>query len=170
MLELITDRTASDVANGTVKGTYSDVDMNRVQSAISTLRSALSENGYNLADLFPMPEWKEKSIPSVQQFQEYLENVRIVRSALAVLPSTPKAPQSMSKMDFKAANNIEKILVDVETLLETLKQVYIHADMPWAYAGVGFYAVSPKSIWQALFDVNGVAMQDSNGLILYARK
>lgn len=120
--ELITDRTAEDAANATVKGTYTDIDMNRVQNAVAFLRDTLTGYGYAVPTLFAMPDWLEKSIPSVEQFAEYLANVRTVRDVLKV---SHAVPDSMTKLTYSGANDIEKALLAVEDAIHRMELAFI---------------------------------------------
>lgn len=122
MLELITDRTAADAANATVKGTYSDVDMNRVQDAVAFLRDTLTGYGYAVPTLFAMPDWIEKSIPSVEQFAEYLANVRTIRDVLKV---SHAVPDGMTKLTYSGANDIEKALLAVGDAIHRMELAFI---------------------------------------------
>lgn len=71
MLNLITDRTAADVANGTSKGSYSDVDLNRVQEANKYLCDLLNSLGY-IAVYNPI--LVSSGIPSEYTPVEYIYN------------------------------------------------------------------------------------------------
>lgn len=140
---LVTDRTEADVArwlalrnkgygNMTIgeqyewsvgmKGAYNPhIDMNRVGKALNYLRDKLAEQGYLLPDIFTAKtDWAEGDIPTATQLAEYLYFVSIIRNALAVFPSTPAVPPNTGGLTHVEANDIEKILVDVDTLINKM--------------------------------------------------
>lgn len=72
----------------------------------------------------PQPEptldphtWYEDDIPTVGTMTAYLANVAALRSALAVWADTPSVPADMAGLTYQEANDIEKILVDVESVI-----------------------------------------------------
>lgn len=130
MLNLITDRTSSDVSNRTKKGYYTAMDLNRVTEAMEYLNEKLRTLGYE-SGYTPIKdsEWLESDNPTRQQMGKYLENVRKIRAAFLVFSFTPEAPESVRMLDYVNANNIEKILIDVESVIEnTLRNI----DLGWA--------------------------------------
>lgn len=129
MLEnLITDRTASDVANGTKKGYYNAEDLNRVSDAMEYLVSELQRYGYGVPRYVKGPVWTQDDIPTVPQMEQYRQNVAAVRSVLEVLNTTPETPNSMEKLTYQKANDLEKILVDVETVIERIVKGMARSD------------------------------------------
>ena len=74
-------------------------------------------------------EWSKVEEPTRTQMEQYLENVQKIRSSLSAFKSTPLTPDSMRFFNYAKANDIEKILIDVEVMLtNTLKTV----DLGWA--------------------------------------
>ena len=61
--------------------------------------------------------WYESDIPTVSLMTAYLSNVEAIRSTLEVLATTPETPESMEALTWVEANNIEQILVDVQTII-----------------------------------------------------
>ena len=55
--------------------------------------------------------------PTAAQMQQYLDNVAAIRSTLTVFASTPETPGDMQKLTYEEANNIEKILLDIDAML-----------------------------------------------------
>lgn len=136
---LVTDRTASDVANRTKKGYYNAEDLNRVTAAMEYLDNRLRELGYE-SGYAPVneSEWIESDEPTRAQMEQYLENVRKIRSAFFVFSFTPEVPESVRMLDYIKANNIEKILIDVDTVIENMLR---NIDLGWALgiAHIGIY-------------------------------
>lgn len=137
MLDLIYDRTADDVAEvlrltqkafaGTLtdeektmwlagmKGAYDAIDMNRVAAAVSTLSGLLNAAGYK--NEVSAQNFAEGEDSTKEKYSVYLSNVQTLRDAIAVRATTPSVPAADAKLDFAGANNIEKILADLDELL-----------------------------------------------------
>ena len=133
-MNLIYDRTAADAArwetlrdkgyvtmtaaekvewNAGMKGAYNTTDLNRVETAVLALASALNAAGYAV-DVATKTDWAWEDIPSPEDLTRYLANVEAIREALTVLETTPQTPESMAKLKWDKANDIEKILADVD--------------------------------------------------------
>lgn len=62
--------------------------------------------------------WYKEDSPRIEQLQQYVDNVAAIRSALGEPQNTPDAPASIAKLTVEVANNIEKILLAVETAIQ----------------------------------------------------
>lgn len=113
---LVTDRTQTDVANGTEKGFYNDSDLNRVGSAMTYLRDRLNDNGYTV-DIEPYTAWEESDIPTPNDMTLYLGCLGTLRSVLPLPDGTPETPKTMEDLTYVTANDIEKILEAVDDVL-----------------------------------------------------
>ena len=147
-LNLITDRTQRDVERWrllhskgydalteaekaewqtALKGAYNYVDLNRVESAVAFVANRLGELGYMIS-----PEvkatWSITDHPTKADMNRYLGNIALLRSVFPLYPTTPKAPTIAKKMDYLVANDIEKILSDIDRQIATINQ-------SWYYAG-----------------------------------
>lgn len=133
-MNLITDRTQADVdrvhslaskgwANMTadeqaewlvgMKGAYNYTDLNRVEGAVQTLAEILG------VTVTVKTDWTVTDIPKQADMNRYLENIRKLRAKNYILAGTPQAPSSMNNFTYSMANNIEKILADIETFAST---------------------------------------------------
>lgn len=72
--------------------------------------------------------WYESDIPTAAHMERYIANVAALRGSITVLSTTPATPESMELLDYINANNIEKILVDINQLL-------INMAAAWFYSG-----------------------------------
>ena len=115
-LVLITDRTQQDVDNKTDKGFYNASDLNRVGSAMIYLRDKFNENGYDV-QISPKTDWKEIDVPTESDMTLYLFCLGTLRDVIELPEETPKTPTTMSNLTFKTANDIEKILETVDSML-----------------------------------------------------
>ena len=137
---LITDRTEADVSRyreltgkgwaemttseksewmAGMKGAYNASDLNRVASAMSYLSQRFASAGYSVPISSPT-DWANGDIPTKSDMDTYLDDLRRIRAALAVMDTTPTAPASMDYLTWAKANDIEKILVDVDDALGRL--------------------------------------------------
>lgn len=121
-MEFVTDRTQADVDARNAKGTYNTTDLNRVISNCNTIAQALNDAGYPVSISWSRTTWARTQIPTTDQMQEFLDNVNAIK---AVLPNNaPNAPASMAYLTYQGANDIEKILQDIDALLENLLSIF----------------------------------------------
>lgn len=127
-MNLVYDRTEQDVEmaraqRGTtltpLKGCYNATDMNRVAAAVTEIAAELNSAGYAVT-VNPVT-YAETDIIRRSDFAAYLSNVQTLRDAIAVRASTPELPAADAKLDFVGANNIEKILADLDEFLGWMK-------------------------------------------------
>lgn len=121
-LHLVTDRTQTDVLEKTEKGFYNATDLNRVGAAVSYLASELYNAGY-WAKVDPKLDWQLSDLPTHTQLERYLEDVRAVHSCL---PGVIELPDDMEGLDWQEANAIELALLEIDGLLQLLKQAYYY--------------------------------------------
>lgn len=146
-LHLVTDRTQLDVdrvselvkkgwdnmtpeersewENG-LKGAYNSSDLNRVQSAVRYLGDRLAAAGYPLR-LSDPKTWTAQDVPTQTELANYLADVRAIRGAFTLLNTTPPAPETMIGLNYIRANNIEQILLDVDTLLSNIVASFVYS-------------------------------------------
>lgn len=139
-MNLIYDRTAQDVETartqrGTtltpLKGCYNISDFNRVELAVKTLAATLTAAGYPV-EITPVlkggkaedREWQEGDIVRRAQWMTYLDNVQRLRDAYYTLAETGELPAPGDKLGYEDANNIEKILADIDLLLGEMTSSY----------------------------------------------
>lgn len=143
-MNLIYDRTAEDVERalalakkaeaGTLtdaektewlagmKGCYNAADMNRVEAAVQTLAAELNAAGYTV-EIIPQ-SFAESDIIRLSQWRKYLANVQALRDAYTALSTTPELPQPTDKLGIEGANNIERVLADIDMLINGMKSIY----------------------------------------------
>lgn len=141
---LITDRMAADVARwqtlrnkgyanmtaeekaewsaAQMKGAYNPAyDMNRVGVALNSIRDRLTAASYLPSSAFAAKtNWTTADIPTAADLTAYLGYVETVRGAIALFATTPKTPKYSGGLDHQEANDIEKILVDIDQLIKNL--------------------------------------------------
>lgn len=159
MLNLITDRTVFDVERwrtlrdkgwvsmtpeersewlgeilptpAASKGMYTHHDLNRVESAVKVILGRFKEAGYKTPNLVIKTDWTYQDAFWATDMERYYSNIKVLRDFPVVYPTTPLAPKTNKKLDFRIANDIEKILVDVYEIATNLPK-------SWYYAGEVF--------------------------------
>ena len=147
-LNLITDRTQGDVNRylylknksfsdmtaeerlewaSDMKGAYNCTDLNRVEGAINYLIERMRGYGYGAADVETYRLWNMETLPTAKDMAKYLKNIRDIRSAFTVMATTPPAPDSMQRFTYKEANDIEQILLDIDTLLTNMERSWFYS-------------------------------------------
>ena len=151
-LETLRDMLASPVSDWTAeelarfnraesRGAYNFSDLNRVSECMDYLFDVFTSLGYAMPLYVKQSSvWTEGNTPTLSQMEQYLTNLSCLRSALQVFSTTPETPDSMVAFNFVTANNVEKILLDVNQLITSLSKVFLRAGMVWAVSGgPGFY-------------------------------
>lgn len=152
-MELITDRVQADVERvaylagrvsaGTataaeqtewasdLKGAYNASDLNRVGAAVAYVAGRLNGYGYTVT-VNPNQDWTGSDIPTEGQMAAYLRDVATLRGAIAVMASTPPTPDSVNNLTWKEANDIERILLDVDELLTRMAAAWFYSGEIWS--------------------------------------
>ena len=147
-MELITDRVQADVdrvaqlagrvSAGTataaeqtewasdLKGAYNASDLNRVGAAVAYVAGRLTGYGYAVS-VSPRQDWQVADIPTQESMTAYLADVAALRGAIAVMNSTPTTPDSASGLTWREANDIERILLDVDELLTRMAAAWFYS-------------------------------------------
>lgn len=72
-------------------------------------------------------EWQEGDIVRRAQWTTYLDNVQRLRDAYYTLAETGELPAPEDKLKYTGANTIEKVLADIDLLLDGMKSIYRRA-------------------------------------------
>lgn len=112
---------------GFMKGRYTSEDMNRVETAVKSLSARLFELGYLTRPQITKTDWGAKSYPLRKDMERYFGNVAEIRAAIPLFPTTPHAPTVNGGLDFKKANDLEKILFDVDQITTVIPKAYHYA-------------------------------------------
>lgn len=126
----LTDTERAQLERGTL--TYNT--LNRVEAAVKTLTAALTAAGYPV-EITPVlkgskaedREWQEGDVLYRPQWTTYLDNVQKLRDAYYTLAETGELPAPEDKLKCTGANTIEKVLADIDLLLDGMKSIYRRA-------------------------------------------
>lgn len=161
VLKLITDRTSTDVTYAKsfqgkewnnlspeqkaeyllgLKGAYSYVDFNRVENAVQYLSDLLNMYGYrNTVNV--KTDWAPEDIQKVSEIQRYIDNIAELKNKYySSVEGT--MPTTSTWLTIEGANYLEKILTNIEILIESMKKVFVYTGV----AGCG-----QNRIWQQRF-------------------
>lgn len=99
------------------KGMYTHNDLNRVESAVEVIVGRLIEAGFLTRPLVVKTDWSYGDVLTKEDMSRYLSNIATLRTKAVVYPNTPIAPNVNRTFNYNAANDIEKILSDIDDWL-----------------------------------------------------
>lgn len=108
---------------GIQKGSYNYTDINRVGDAMLALADLLTEAGYS-THVHPR-KFKESDFISPADEQYYLKQAAIIHGSFPLYGTTPKVPPMVR--DYRQANDVEKILYDIDELLKKTQSQVVYA-------------------------------------------
>lgn len=126
-LNLVTDRTAADVRLKNEKGTYNAADMNRVSDAVLYLREIFMAFGYGVGKA-ELRTWTENELPRLSEAETYLAAVRALDGHFVYAAEMISLPETMAKLTYTGANNIEKFLAAMPEVFERMEQAWYFSD------------------------------------------
>lgn len=123
-----TSAQAQQYLNGVNKGAYGVSDLVRVENAVVYIRDRLQEFGYRV-DLEIVGKWSKEYLPTQDDFRRYFNNIAIIRATLEEHKNSPPVPSSdISLFGYAEANAVEKILVDMEDLLNRIAAAWFYSN------------------------------------------
>ena len=146
-MNLITDRTQADVDRAEylaslglaamteaerteyltdLKGAYNATDLNRVGAAMNYVAARLVEHGF-VVSIDPKTDWTSMDWPTPSTMERYLADLAELRGKFALMESTPAVPEDMERLTYEEANDIEKILEDIDRLLTYTAQAWFYS-------------------------------------------
>lgn len=114
---LITNRESGDA--------YTFTDVNRVEDAMRYLQERLKLIAGTSIKINGKNDWVFGQKPRLSDMRKYLNDVTGVRSALSIKSNTPSVPISMRFLTAEKANDIEKILQDIDELIIKMQAAFI---------------------------------------------
>lgn len=161
IVNLVTDRAESDKAyaayllsknwgeytsaekglyNAGLKGSYTSIDMNRVGTACEYLHNLFTSLGYDVSGYVTLrTNWQDGEIPNENDWNTYLSSVSSLKS---VFSAEQELPSTMRHLTVDDANNIEKLLLEVESQLQRLSAIFARSGAWNAVAGLTIYAAN----------------------------
>lgn len=124
-----TEQEKTDFAAG-LKGSYKASDLNRVGTALITIRDRLRTHDIDVP-AEAREDYVLNEIPDKAVMDAYIESANDVHDA--VVNTAPRPPAGIDDLDWEGANNIEKTILAVDDVLES-------REVGWIYAGSDIYA------------------------------
>lgn len=100
---------------------YNYSDLNRVEAKTAEVAELLTAQGY-VTTVDVKIDWKMTDFPTQTEMNRYLGNVKKCINNFCQMPGVT-LPDTMDRLDYIGANNIEKTLVGIEKLLEYMLAV-----------------------------------------------
>lgn len=108
-----------------LKGAYNASDLNRVGEALIVVRDRLRTHCIDVpAEV--RTDYVVGEILTKELMDAYIESANAVWAS--VPHSAPKPPSSINDLDYEGANNIEKVIIAVDDVLESREVGWIYAD------------------------------------------
>lgn len=100
------------------RGTCTITMLNRIESKQKELANFL--NGYRyMVNITNKTDWAYTDIFTYQDHERLLSNLNKLKQAFFIYQSTPTTPDCL--YNYENANDVEKILVDIESMIEDMK-------------------------------------------------
>lgn len=119
--EMVVDRTKEDVLAQNEKGFYNASDLNRVEIAVEYIAKLLSEAGYPVT-VETKTNWSKTDYPTENEMQRFLYNIQLLQNRF--FASLTAMPASMKWISHAEANNIERILLDLDEMRRKMIEAY----------------------------------------------
>lgn len=120
----LTEQEKADFEAG-LKGAYKHTDLNRVGTALITIRDRLRTHCIDVPaevrEDYVADEVLDKAV-----MDDYIESANAVYAS--VPHSAPRPPGGINDLDYEGANNIEKVIIAVDDVLESREVGWIYAD------------------------------------------
>lgn len=144
-LSMITDRTGTDVTTAATlrtkiqsgqsltdsektafeRGACTITMINRVENAQKSLSDLLNKYKYTV-NISNKTNWTNGEIFNNANYMRLLQNLRALRNAFYTYNTTPNTPTYI--YGYEEANNIEKILVDINSMIESMESNFRECD------------------------------------------
>lgn len=116
MDNLIFDRTQLDITNLTSKAYYNHTDLNRIEEWCECLAGVLNNYCY-FVDIKIKKDWSMLDFPTQSEMERIRKNVNTLKQAYF---SFTQVPGNLENMTWQKANDIEKILYEIDMLLKNM--------------------------------------------------
>lgn len=93
-----------------MKGALSYMDYNRIEGGIQEIASILN------ASVSVKADWDVNGYLTVSDASRWLSNIKAIRSLCSGKNDTPETPASLNYLHYTIINQVEEILLDIETI------------------------------------------------------
>ena len=113
---IIMSITTNAIINKTEKGFYNATDLNRVEEWCEYLANTLTSYSYPVT-IKVKKDWHISDFPNEVEVERIRRNVNALKQAYY---SFTQIPENLEYMTWKKANSIEKILNEIDTLINNM--------------------------------------------------
>ncbi len=138
MENLIYDRSNDDLINKTLKSHYNMSDLNRVEEWCEYLANFLKLYSYPV-NIHVKKNWQMIDFPGESEMERIRQNVNRLKQAYF---SFTQIPENLDYMTIEKANDIEKILFEIDTILTNMENHFVYS---------GVTNCGQNRIWQQRF-------------------
>lgn len=108
-----------------MKGAYNANDLNRVGQACAYLYGEFTRLGYDVTGYTPLrTNWTIYDIPTAQSMIVYITTVNALK---AIWNAVQEIPSTMERLTVNGANNIERLLIEIDELKQLLETGFIYS-------------------------------------------
>lgn len=119
-VKFIFNRTQKDLLLKNDKSFYNATDLNRVESQTHYTETLLQMYSYFHNQLYCKQDWEMSDFPTESEMRRYLNNIKELMDVYYLKTSTPQLPPDMDDLTIEEANAIERILYDMQILIENM--------------------------------------------------
>lgn len=117
-ISALTVEEQAEYFNSVVKGSYNYTDLNRVSDACAYIYNLLIQMGYIISNYQTLKnDWVLTDIPTLTEMNKYITTLTALKQTLS---ASQQIPDTMRFLDFNGANNIEKLLVELNDIYDLL--------------------------------------------------
>ena len=124
MDNLIYDRTQMDLTNLTSKAYYNYTDLNRIEQWCEYLSKILNNYNY-FVNIVTKTNWTMLDLPTQSEMERIRGNINTLKEAYF---SFTQIPENLEYMTIEKANDIEKILYEINELLENMIRAFYYSN------------------------------------------
>lgn len=103
------------------KGTININTLNRIENKQAELKSLLDSHSYFVGEIITK-QWGYNDIFSIDDFNRIISNIFTLKKSFFVYSNSPK--DFFTTYDYENLNNLEKILFDLESMIEYMVSNY----------------------------------------------
>ena len=131
MDELIYDRTQLDVtyalnnpsSTSFLKGAYNYTDLNRIEEWCEYIAQQLNLYHYYV-EIETKTDWTMEDFPTKAEMKRIRDNVELLKEAFIAFTAVP---DDLEKMTFEKANNLEKVIYELKTLINNMIESFYYS-------------------------------------------
>jgi hypothetical protein len=127
MRTLVFDRTIADVEARNSKGTYSATDWYRVFLGINYIKNLIEARG-GIAETEMIPIFFAGDVPTASSAKTLIDAVRRTDGTIRYSNTPIKLPETMSRLTFEGANNIERFIHEMHGAFDRMEQSWMYSD------------------------------------------